>query len=143
MHSSHDRLSRLLRGPGLVGQVLRFAMVGGLGFLVDAAILQSLVHLGVRAVLARVASIAVAVVVTWVLNRNLTFAARRPPSWSEFGAYLLNSLVGMLVNYGLFSAAMLLHAPLMAALAIGTVAGAVFNFIRYRRLLSERGAGEI
>ena len=77
-----------------------------------------------------------AVTFTWWANRTLTFEPGRAPSWREFAAYVLNSLVGMAINYGVYSAAVVLGAPLIASVAIGTVAGSVFNFIRYRVLLT-------
>jgi putative flippase GtrA len=127
---------RRLRHPGLVGQILRFGIVGGLGFILDAGILRTLVYLGASPFLSRIASLAAAVTFTWILNRSMTFAASKPPSWREFGAYVLSSLLGLLINYGLYSGAVLLRAPLLLALAIGTIAGSVFNFFRYRVLLS-------
>ena len=69
-------------------------------------------------------------------NRTLTFEPGRAASWTEFRAYVLTSLVGMVINYGVYSLAVLLGAPLIAGVAIGTIAGSVFNFIRYRVLLT-------
>jgi putative flippase GtrA len=143
MPSILDLALRRLRDPGLVGQVLRFGIVGGLGFILDAGILRTLVYFGASPFASRIASLAAAVTFTWILNRSMTFAARKPPSWREFGAYVLSSLLGLLINYGLYSGAVLLHLPLLMALAIGTIAGSVFNFFRYRVLLSDKDAGEI
>jgi putative flippase GtrA len=131
-----DQLLRRLRDPGLAGQILRFTIVGGLGFVLDAGILQTLVHFQLHPAIARVASLAAAVTFTWWANRTLTFEPGRAPSWPEFRAYVLTSLVGMAINYGVYSLAVMLGAPLIAGVAIGTVAGSVFNFIRYRVLLT-------
>jgi putative flippase GtrA len=133
-----DQLMRRVRSPGLQGQILRFAVVGGLGFVVDAAVLQGSVHLGASPAVGRVFSIAAAVTFTWILNRSLTFAAAAAPSWREYAHYVADSLAGMVVNYAVYSVAVFLHAPLMVALALGTIVGSVFNFLRYRRLLSGR-----
>jgi putative flippase GtrA len=131
-------LLSLLRQPGPTGQVLRFAIVGGLAFLLDAAILQTLVGLGFGPVAGRVFSLSAAVTATWLLNRTLTFTTPRRPSWREFAHYVLVSLIGMLINYAVYSAGIFLHVPLLVALAIGTIAGATFNFFRYRQLLGAK-----
>ena len=136
MPSIPDQLLRRLRDPGLAGQILRFTIVGGLGFVLDAGILKTLVHFQLHPAIARVGSLAAAVTFTWWANRTLTFEPGRAASWPEFGAYVLSSLVGMVINYGVYSLALVLGAPLIAAVAIGTVAGSVFNFIRYRVLLT-------
>jgi putative flippase GtrA len=82
------------------------------------------------------------VTLTWRLNRALTFAASGPPSWREFGHYLAISLVALLVNYGLYSVALFLRAPVLIALVIGTAGGAAFNFIRYREIFTVRETPE-
>jgi putative flippase GtrA len=132
----------VLRQPGPTGQVLRFAIVGLLAFVVDAAFLQALVMMGAGPVIARIFSLSAAVTFTWLLNRNLTFTTSVRPSWREFAHYVLVSLLGMLINYVVYSMAIFLHVPLIAALALGTVAGATFNFFRYRQLLGAKGSGK-
>lgn len=138
MQSIAERLVRHLRDQGILGQILRFAIVGGLAFLLDAAILKTLVHFGVDPVVGRIFSLAASVTLTWVLNRNLTFAAQKPPSWGEFGHYVLSSMMGLIINYVVYSAAVFLHTPLIVALVIGTVIASIFNFFRYRQLLSDK-----
>ena len=136
MPSIPDQLVHRLRDPGLAGQILRFTIVGGLGFVVDAGILKTLVHFQAHQAAARVASLAAAVTFTWWANRTLTFEPGRGPSWREFGAYVLSSLIGLAINYAVYSLAVALGAPLIASVAIGTIAGSVFNFVRYRVLLT-------
>jgi putative flippase GtrA len=133
-----DKFTQRLSHPGITGQIMRFTIVGLLGFVVDAAILKSFVYLGAGPIAARVVSLAGAVTFTWALNRSMTFAAGVAPSWREYSQYILNSLVGMLINYATYSAAVFLHVPLLISLAIGTVAGSVFNFVAYRILWSKK-----
>ncbi len=135
-------LSRV-RDPGTLGQLLRFGIVGGLGFVVDAIVLHALVFVGSGSTLGRAVSISVAMTFTWIAHRTLTFAVRKPPSWGEYGHYVLNSLLGALINYGVYWVAVFFHAPLLLGLALGTAVGSVFNFLRYRVLLSDKDAGEI
>lgn len=128
--------TRRLRDPGLLGQVLRFIIVGGLAFVLDAGVLKALVWTGLSPLLARTVSLSAAVTFTWALNRTLTFGTGRPPSLSEFTHYVVASAIGLAINYGVYTAAVVLKAPLLVALALGTVAGSTFNFLRYRMLLA-------
>ncbi len=83
----------------------------------------------------RIVSLAAAIVYTWWLNRRLTFATVAPPTWREFGQYVVVSLAGALINYAIYSAALALGAPLWLGFVLGTGIAAVFNFLRYRALL--------
>jgi putative flippase GtrA len=123
---------------GWQGQVIRFAAVGLGAAGVDYGILSGLVALGLSPYPARAISIAVALVVTWQLHRRLTFRTVAPPSWAEFGSFTLTALLGILINYALYSGLLLLGAALWLAFVVGTVVAAVFNFVRYRLLLAPK-----
>ncbi len=122
--------------PVWLGQVAKFAVVGGLAFLLDAGVLWLTLRAGASPYAGRVASLAVSIVFTWWLNRHLTFATAAPPSWREFGAYGAQSLFGAAINYGVYSAAIAAGAPVVVGLVLGTAIAAVFNFLRYRTILS-------
>ena len=117
-------------------QVLRFGVVGGLAFVVDGGVLWLLIRAGATPYAARVLSIAVAIVVTWALNRTLTFRTAAPPSWREFAAYAVQSLAGALVNYAIYSVVLWAGGPVWVALVLGVGIASAFNFVRYRALLS-------
>jgi putative flippase GtrA len=85
----------------------------------------------------RVVSLAAAIIYTWWLNRRLTFATAAPPTWREFGHYVVVSLAGAVINYAIYSAALALGAPLWLGFILGTGIAAVFNFLRYRALLGD------
>jgi putative flippase GtrA len=72
---------------------------------------------------------AAAMVVTWALNRTLTFASETPPNWREFGHY---------AAVAIYWIALALGAPTWAAFILGVGLTAVFSFWRYRRLLGKR-----
>ncbi|MGI4876561.1 MAG: GtrA family protein [Janthinobacterium lividum] len=132
-----ERLGGRLRAmPAWTGQVIRFGITGGLGFVIDAGVLWLLIRAGVSPYAARVASIACAIVLTWWLNRRMTFRTAAPPSWREFGAFFLQSLAGAAVNYAIYSAMLWAGAPVIAGLVVGTAIASVFNFFRYRAILS-------
>ena len=68
-----------------------FVVVGTVGFAFDATILAILVHgYGWGDYTARLVSFAVAVTVTWLLNRSFVFASARTISRrSEYARYLM------------------------------------------------------
>jgi len=110
----------------------RFGLVGGLGFLVDVAILYPVARLGAGWILGRMCSWLGAATFTWAANRRFTFAVGQRPSVREWLAYLLANSIGGLVNGGVY-VALLFAWPLVAALpvlgvAAGSVAGLLVNF---------------
>lgn len=137
-------MTRLSAALSRLPAFLRFGLVGGAGFLVNGAafwIAVSVLHLGDHA--AWLFAFAPAVTFTWWGNRTLTFrehastgAAAMLGEWARFVA--TNSL-GALVNYATF--AVLIHFALnrYAALAIGVLAGMVFNFTLSKRLVFRPG----
>jgi putative flippase GtrA len=117
-----------------------FALVGAIGFVVDASILQLLSRtLGVEVHLARVASFLAASAATWRLNRRYTFGGA-PSGGSQFVEwlrYLWSSAAGAIINYGAFSAFIAFAGdrginPVLGV-AIGSIAGMAVNFMLYSR----------
>ena len=125
---------------GLIAEVARFGLVGGLAFGLDAAVLALTIHLGASPYAGRVLSVAVAIVFTWWLNRRLTFRTAAAPTWREFRGYVLQSLLGAGVNYAVYAAALALGASTIVALVLGTGIASAFNFVRYRKLLRPASA---
>ncbi len=122
----------------LVGQLLRFGLVGGSAAALDFVVLMTVIHFGGSRYFSRVISIAVAMVYTWTLNRRVTFATVAPPSWREFGHYAAVTLAGVSINLAIYSTALYFGAPVPLAFICGTGTAAVFNFLRYRILLGNR-----
>ena len=122
--------------PAWAGQIVRFGFVGGLGFVLDAGVLWLTLRAGASPYAGRVLSIAVTIIFTWWLNRRLTFATAAAPSWREFGAYLLQSLAGAALNYAVYSSAVWAGGAVWLGLVLGTGLASVFNFFRYRTILS-------
>lgn len=119
-------------------QVWRFAVVGALGFVADALVLTWLVRdAGYGLYEARVLSFAIAVTVTWGLNRHFTFRQQASRGRTrEYGRYFMVQGTGALMNLGVY-AAMLIAWPALAAwpvlpLAVGSGAAMVFNFVGAR-----------
>ncbi len=115
---------------------LRFGLVGGIGFLVDAAILWTLVdRLAVTPPIARLGSFAAAGTVTWALNRMTTFASRagrrRLREWQR---YLAVNGVGATVNYLVFIGLVTADPdmPAIGALAVASLVALPVNFLGSR-----------
>jgi putative flippase GtrA len=87
--------------------ISKFAIVGAVGFAVDAGLLALGVYVfGAPPIPTRSFSVFVSVIVTWALNRIWTFDARRQESaWIELGRYLGSRAVGAACNVGIFAAA--------------------------------------
>jgi putative flippase GtrA len=117
-----------------------FAVVGLIGFAVDAGILEGLVHgLGFSPFSSRGVSFLAAASTTWILNRRWTFRHAGAPSLGEWVAYVALMLGGALINLSVYSAVVWwlgsAHLELILALAAGTGAGMAINFLTARRLL--------
>ena len=118
-----------------------FALVGFLGFLVDAGVLHLLVAAwSINLFLARACSFTCAATTTWLINRVVVFSSthRQPQRLlAEWAAYFVASLGGGCLNYGVFVIAVrvspLLHHIPSIAVALGSLAGTTFNFLMYAR----------
>jgi putative flippase GtrA len=120
---------------------IRFAVVGTVGFVVDAAVLYALIEgVNLGPLTARLPSFLCAATFTWSLNRRWTFAAgstgRQLRQW---GAYALAMVCGALVNYGCYALVVLIlpEAVLtpLVALAAGSLAGLVVNYTLASRVV--------
>jgi putative flippase GtrA len=115
-------------------QFLRFGIAGGIGFLVDVAVLYLALAAGANFYLGRAISFLFAVVATWQVNRNFAFKASGSISlWQEWWRYLLAMLGGGVINYlcSAITVQMLPPGPMvpMLGVAIGSIAGMAVNFV--------------
>lgn len=126
-------------------EVLWFAVGGVLGFVVDAGIVQALVRAADwNPYAARIVSFLAAATVTWLWNRNITFAHRRSDrARSEWLRWLSVMAVGAVINYGLY-AALVAWFPMVRlwpwmGVAAGSAAAALVNFYAARTLVFQGG----
>lgn len=116
-----------------VVHLLRFALAGVTGFVVDAGVLALLIG-PLGPYFGRLCSFLAAVATTWLVNRNLAFADRtgRHSLVGEFGRYFASMLLGGVLNYGVYSGvvALLGRDGIMPylGLAAGTAVGMVVNY---------------
>ena len=119
----------------LIGQSLRFGVAGGIAVAIDAAVLAGTGALGISPYLGRLVSLSLMLITTWWLNRTYTFRTAAAPSWREFRGYCVTALLGVATNYGLYALVLLATGNKWLGLIIGSIGGALQNFIRMRRLL--------
>src|ERR1700730_12433959 len=92
----HTRLLHGMRKPANWMQLVRFGLVGGVGFAVNLAVYALFVHpFGVDYHVAAVAAWLVAVVNNFVLNRHWTFDARSGPAHFQAVRFVAVSLVAL------------------------------------------------
>jgi putative flippase GtrA len=132
--------------------MLRFGIVGGIGFLVDAGLLHVVLGLGLGPYSGRVVSFLAAATTTWILNRSFTFRRESrsgtlpAPSHpaGEWLAYLGLMVIGGLVNYGTYALAVAFSDPVHRhpelGVALGSIAGMAINFWSAKTMVFERKA---
>ncbi len=76
---------------------IRFAFIGGIGFIVNVCILYALRH-EIGLMPARVVSYVMAVSTTWFLNRCFTFNSENPRYFREWLKYLMIYIVSGCIN---------------------------------------------
>jgi putative flippase GtrA len=115
---------------------LGFVLSGGLSFIVDASVLGLLTAaLGVHPLLARIVSVACAIVTGWLSHRTFTFRMTTPPTLAEFARFAgLQSTVLVFVNYGIYAAILVLRPefPPLLAMVVSSAVAMVFSYFGMR-----------
>lgn len=123
----------------------RFVVVGALGFVSDYGMLLYFVRvLQIEPLLARTISLAVAILLTWALNKSWSFkdagAARRSGTLLPYYGI---QLAGAVINFGAFGLVLILvpvgGRHLLVPMAAGSVTALFFNYFFGRRLFKGRG----
>lgn len=123
----------------LIAQFLRFGAVGGMGFLVDTAVVYATKGpVGLYA--AGAVAYPVAATFTWAVNRFWTFrGASTGSARAQWARFLAVNLIGFVLNRGayftLIATSALCVAHPVIAVAAGAVAGMFTNFALSRRLV--------
>jgi putative flippase GtrA len=116
-------------------QFLRFVLVGVVGFLVDAGVLQALVTLaGWGPITARLVAVPTAVFATWLLNRTITFPqSHSGPALRSLLRYVAVSAAGAGVKFCVYTALVFASASMaalpIAPLAIASIVALVVNYL--------------
>ena len=114
---------------------LGFLGSGTLSFVVDGGVLKLLtIVFGAPVLPSRIVSIAVAMVVGWLLHRTFTFRIAARPTLTEFGRFVGVAWTAAIVNYLIF-AAILYGWPSLEPLVAVFVAGLfamVWSYLGFR-----------
>ncbi len=119
-------------------RMMRFVLVGGTGFAIDAILLKTIVVADLAGPLsARIFSIALAGLVTWQLNRNFTFAPSGDKKLTEATRYSGVIVVASLVNYVVYAGLMLAMPALepLVALVASSIGAMGFSYVGYDRFV--------
>lgn len=139
---AHDPLRVLIER--LLPRPFRFLGVGTLGLVTDFCVFTILNGYAGRPLLMRLASIAVATLVTWRLNRALTFDRSGRRQAEEAMRYIFVTLVAQGTSYAIFAALVLtlLAAQPQIALLVGAGFGAMLSYNGHRlfAFATKRGA---
>ena len=124
----------------LPARIGRFGFVGIAGFIADAATLVILVAAGLDPFSGRVASMLIAALVTWRLNRSFTFGASSTSEASEGVRYGLVAVTVAAMNYGIYAGLLLAFPGLWppVALAVATAISMWMSFLGYSRIAFRR-----
>ena len=125
-----------MTGSSGLTKFARFLLVGGLGFVVDAGGLLLLTGQGADPFVARLASIALAMLVTWRLNRSFTFGPSRGSQLGEATRYLSVALSVAALNYTIYALLLLAFpgCPPVVATAVSTGICTLASFVGYGRV---------
>lgn len=108
-----------------------FVLAAVLAFITDAGILEALTAIaGLSPFIARPIGIFFAMIVSWLVNRVITFAMKTPAHVSEFMRFVAVSGTAQVINYAVFSV-ILLAVPGTAPLTALVLACFVSMFVSY------------
>jgi putative flippase GtrA len=118
-----------------------FLVAGGAGFVADAgALLVLLAWTPLGPLAGRAVSIAFALLVTWTLNRTITFGPSARHIAVEGTRYGAVGVSSAMVNYALYAAALALapSLPPMAALVLASAGALAWSYLGYSRFVFDR-----
>ena len=122
-----DPVRRLLE---ILPRPIRFLAVGGLGLITDLAVFTAVIGHGVPPLAARLVSLAAATLITWRLNRAVTFdrSGRRPAH--EAARYATVAAAAQAVSYALFAVLVVTVFRAIPQLAVlcGAAVGAAVSY---------------
>jgi putative flippase GtrA len=127
--------------PRLTTEFIKFAVVGTVGFLVDAAILHLMVTVGGAGLYgSRIVSYLGAATTTWFLNRHFTFhGAANTGAERQWRRFVLVNGLGGSFNYAVYAALVatggVFASHPVGAVAVGSLAGLIVNFFASRRIV--------
>ena len=125
--SDHDPVRRLVE---VLPRPLRFLGVGGLGLITDLAVFTLIIAHSPHPLVARLVSLAIATLVTWRLNRALTFDRSGRRTADEAMRYAAVAASAQAVSYAVFAALVVTALDALPQLAViaGAACGALVSY---------------
>lgn len=114
---------------------IRFLLVGGVGFCIDAGLTNLLVQRTVEPWLARIPAIFLAMAFTWLANRYFTYRVNKARSTSEAMRYSMVALVMALINYLIYFFLVRFGIWPVAAVTLATACQTLISFHAYRHFV--------
>jgi putative flippase GtrA len=117
-------------------RALRFIGIGGIGLATDLGAFTIIATFTPHALIARLGSLAIATLVTWRLNRALTFSPSGRRQHEEAVRYAIVTIIAQGTSYAIFAALVLtvLQALPQIAILVGAAIGAVLSYNGHRLL---------
>ncbi|MGE5335896.1 MAG: GtrA family protein [Nitrososphaerota archaeon] len=124
------RIGAAARRPDSWWQLVRFGLVGGVGYLINLAVFALLTSLGVHHLIAAVAAFCVAVSNNFVLNRYWTFEPGEGPAHFQAARFFAVSIAALGLNLVVLELLIASHVTgELAAQAISVAVAMPFNFL--------------
>jgi len=114
---------------------IRFVLIGGFGFLVDAGLTLLLVSAGLLPWQARIPALLCAMGCTWIANRRFTYRASGSRPLVEASRYALVAFVMAGINYLLFVSLVSVGVPTLVAIIASTACQTLVSFWAYRHFV--------
>ncbi len=119
----------------MISKLFTFAIVGGLGFVVDAGGSVMMIENGGDPFVARILAMLAAMLVTWRLNRHLTFGPSDTCQTTEGARYFTVAVGVAALNFAIYACLLLAFSNLspLIAIIIATGISMCVSFVGYGR----------
>lgn len=114
--------------------IVRFLLVGAAGLTVNSGVFALLHAYGFSHAAARLCSLSLATLLTWQLNRRLTFVSKETSTFAELTRYGLVAAAAQGFNFSLFmtGCALLPQVPALGMLFFSAAITAAFSYASHR-----------
>ena len=119
-----------------VKQMIWFCAAGILGFLVELSIVQVGISMSFGPIWPRFVSLPMAIWVTFLVNKNLSFKTEAKRDNNYFFLYFIGMLLGAALNFSVYTVTVISGITPAGSLAIAIAITALFNFATSRFIFS-------
>lgn len=118
----------------LIRQIIGFGFSGVFGFTVEYIIISVGITLGLGPIIPRCVSLPLAIFVTFIINKFISFAHYMPISFKEVMIYYLAMFAGAGASFFIYTICILSQFSALISLMIATCLAAGINFLFSRYL---------